>query len=68
MNNEFESTYTLLVRSEDKGRNLMEVGVFTLIALSALLAVWQFAQQPNPLPLERVRAMSAQGQIEQIPS
>jgi hypothetical protein len=56
MNNEIESTYTLLVRSEDRKRNMMEIGGFTLIALSALAAMWQFAQQPATLPAERVKA------------
>ena len=49
MNN--ESTYTLLVRSEDKSRSILEVGVFGLIALSALLAFFQFARQTESLPL-----------------
>lgn len=56
MNNELESTYTLLVRSEDKKRNIIEVVGFSLIALSALVAVWQFAHQPTSLPLDRVKA------------
>lgn len=55
MKNENESTYTLLVRSEDRSRNIMEVGGFSLIALSALVAVWQFARQPTALPLDRVK-------------
>lgn len=53
MNN--ESTYTLLVRSEDKSRSILEVGVFGLIALSALLAFFQFAQETKSLPLGRVQ-------------
>ncbi len=65
MNKEIESTYTLLVRSEDRSRNIMEVGGFSLIALSALVAVWQFAHQLTTLPLDRVQAVN-QGCIEQI--
>jgi hypothetical protein len=57
MNNKIESTYTLLVRSEERGRSMMEVGGFTLIALSALVAIWQFAQQPTSLPLDRVNTV-----------
>jgi len=67
MNNEIESTYTLLVRSEDRSRNMMEVGGFSLIALSALVAVWQFAHQPTSLPPDRVKAAD-QACVEQIAS
>jgi hypothetical protein len=67
MNKELESTYTLLVRSEDRSRNMMEVAGFSLIALSALVAVWQFAHQPTSLPLDRVKAAD-QECIEQIAS
>jgi hypothetical protein len=63
MNNEIESTYTLLVRSEDRSRNMIEVGGFSLIALSALVAVWQFAVQPTSLPLDRVKAADQQSLI-----
>ena len=66
MNN--ESTYSLLVRSEEKGRGLMEVGVFSLIALSALLAVCQFAEQAQSLPLGRVQAVTEHRAIGQIAS
>jgi hypothetical protein len=67
MNKELESTYALLVRSEDRSRNMMEVGGFSLIALSALVAVWQFAHQPTSLPLDRVKAAD-QACLEQIAS
>jgi hypothetical protein len=54
MNNKLESTYILLARSEDGSRSTLEAGIFTLFALSAILAIWQFAAQPNALPLDRV--------------
>jgi ferric-dicitrate binding protein FerR (iron transport regulator) len=60
MNNEDESTYTLLVGSEETGRSIMETVVYALLGLSAIASIWQFAQQPNPLPLDRVTA-SGQG-------
>ena len=51
-NNEVhESTYALLVRSEDKERNLFETIVYGLFVLSAVAAIWQFAHQPINLPL-----------------
>jgi hypothetical protein len=52
MNNEHESTYTLLIRSEEKGRNIMETVLYALVGLSAIVSIWQFAYQPNPLPID----------------
>jgi ABC-type sugar transport system permease subunit len=48
------STYALLVQSEEKSRNIMETALYALFALSAVVSIWQFAQQPSALPLERV--------------
>jgi hypothetical protein len=45
-NNVEESTYALLVRSEDKKRALLETIVYGLIILSALAAILQFTDQP----------------------
>ena len=53
MNNEHESTYTLLVRSEETGRGIIETVVYALLGLSAIVSIWQFAQQPNQLPIDR---------------
>ena len=52
MNNEHESTYTLLVRSEEKGRGTMETMVYALLGLSVIVSIWQFIEQPNRLPIE----------------
>ena len=41
-----ESTYALLVRSEDKKRALLETIIYGLVILSALAAILQFADQP----------------------
>ena len=46
MNTTNESTYALLVRSEEKERGLLEIVVYSLFILSAVAAIWQFAQQP----------------------
>ncbi len=43
MNNKHESTYTLLVRSEEKGRSIMETVLYALFGLSAIVSIWQFA-------------------------
>jgi hypothetical protein len=48
MNN--DTTYALLVRSEEKGRSIMETAVYALLGLSAILSILQFVQQPERLP------------------
>jgi hypothetical protein len=50
MKNEAQSTYALLVRSEEKGRGMMEAVVYALCILSAVAAIWQFIGQPTPDP------------------
>ena len=49
MNN--DTTYALLVQSEEKGRGIMETVVYALLSLSVILSIWQFVQQPNRLPI-----------------
>jgi len=46
MNSQFESTYALLVRSEEKGRGLLEALVYALFILGVVLSILQFAQTP----------------------
>ena len=43
--NQHESTYALLIRSEEKSRNLLEMALYPLLSLLSLIAIWQFAQQ-----------------------
>jgi hypothetical protein len=50
MNN--ETTYALLIRSEEKGRSIMETVVYALCIMSAAAAIWQFALQPTPSPFD----------------
>ena len=45
-NNVEESTYALLVRSEDKKRALFETVAYGLVAVGVLVAILQFADQP----------------------
>jgi hypothetical protein len=45
------SIYWMLVRSQENGRSLLETTVYALIALCAVAAILQFAEQPDPLPL-----------------
>jgi hypothetical protein len=47
-----QSTYALLVRSEEKERSLFEAIAYGLTILSAVFAIWQFAAQPVKLPVD----------------
>lgn len=46
----FESTYALIVRSEEKERGIFEGAVYFAVVLSALFSIWQVAKQPVELP------------------
>jgi len=46
MNTKSESTYTLLVRSQEKGRTVLETLIFVLCIFAGVLVIWQFAQTP----------------------
>ena len=50
MNNEAQSIYGLLVRSEERGRSIMETAVYATCILSAVVAIMQFIGQPTPHP------------------
>jgi len=40
------TTYRLLVQSEEKSKNILEMAIYGLIALSVITTIWQFAEQP----------------------
>ncbi|SRR5437773_7721002 len=40
--NQYESTYALLIRSE--------MAIYPILILGAVIAIWQFAQQPVNIP------------------
>ena len=44
MNN--KTTYALLMRSEEKGRDLLETAIYAMCIVSTVFAIWQVAQQP----------------------
>ena len=48
------TTYALLVHSKEKGRDRLEIAVYVMCVLSAIGAIWQFAWQPAPLPLDAI--------------
>ncbi len=63
-NNEIqESTYALLVRSEDRERSILETIVYGLFILSAVAAIWQFAQQPINFPVSATLHTAAMTQV-----
>jgi hypothetical protein len=45
-----ESSYALLIRSEEKSRNVFEMVICPFLILGPLIAIWQFAQQPVNIP------------------
>ena len=63
-----ESTYALLVRSEEKERTLLETAFCLLCALSAIVAIWQFAHQPIALPLKRVATIAEANAGNTVPT
>jgi len=46
MNTNFESTYALVVRSQEKSRTALEMLVYAIFILSVIAMIWQFAQTP----------------------
>ena len=54
--NPHESTYALLMRSEEKSRNLFEMVIYPVLIVSALIAIWQFVLQAVALPLGEIKA------------
>ena len=50
MNNEGQSIYGLLVRSEEKGLSRMETAIYATCILSVVAAICQFIAQPTPTP------------------
>lgn len=47
---EFESTYALILRSDEKERNVSETVIYLLLILSAVFSIWEVAQQPFQVP------------------
>jgi hypothetical protein len=62
------STYRLLVQSEEKSRNVLETVLYALFAVSALAAIWQFAEQPATLPIRATGSVLEQHEQGRIAS
>jgi hypothetical protein len=45
-----KSTYALLLQSEEKERGLFETLVYSLLIVSAVIGIWQFAHLRVPSP------------------
>ena len=45
-----ESTYALLMRSKERSRNLLEMLIYPLLIIGAVIAIWQFVLQTVDLP------------------
>lgn len=63
------STYAVLVRSEQEERSAAESAVYLLFILSAVFSIWMVAKQPITLPVDAAtqraviaQAVTAQGQ------
>jgi hypothetical protein len=46
MNPQFESTYALIVRSEEKSRSILEIVLYAIFIASVVIGIWQFALTP----------------------
>lgn len=46
----FESTYALLVRSEEKERSRTEMAVYFLLILSMIFSIWEAAHMRVTIP------------------
>jgi hypothetical protein len=47
-----QTTYALLVRSEEKNRDLLEDAIYMMCILSAIVAIWQFVDQSSRLSVD----------------
>lgn len=53
------TTYSLLVRSEDRRRGIFEIAIYLLVAISVVVSIWQFAQQTDRLQLDEQQRPAA---------
>ncbi len=56
---QFESTYAMLLRSEEKERSASEMLIYALLILSAVFSIWQLALRPITVPTNLLRSVSA---------
>ena len=51
-NQKRQSTYSLLVRSQEADRSIFETAIYGLFILCAIFSVVQFVQQPLTMPIQ----------------
>ena len=51
----FESTYALIVRSEEKQRSMFETLIYAVLVVSSLFALMQFGREAVIMPVNVVR-------------
>ena len=51
----FESTYALIMRSEEKHRSRIETLIYTMLIVSTVFAVSQFGREAMTLPTDIAR-------------
>jgi hypothetical protein len=61
-----ESTYALLIRSKEKRRNLIETTLYSFLILGAVIAIWQFAQQPVDIPAAGLKGAACVVCVDQV--
>ncbi|HJT80166.1 MAG TPA: hypothetical protein VJ719_03125 [Chthoniobacterales bacterium] len=54
-----ESTYALLVRSEEKSRGVLETVAYSSILLSVVIAIWTFVEHPVTIPAAGIEPVIA---------
>lgn len=54
---QYESTYALLLRSEERGRNLFEIVVYPLLIIGVIIAICQFVFQAVDMPSKDVKTI-----------
>ncbi len=60
-----ESTYALLVRSEEKSRGVLEIVLYAFFIFSALVSIYQFAEQPIELSAPGLISQTSSGVVDE---
>jgi hypothetical protein len=55
-----KSTYSLILQSEEKERSLFETVVYSMLVLSAVIGIWQFAHLRIPSPFANTQPTAAE--------
>ena len=63
----FESTYAMLMRSQERERNLSETIIYSIMIASMFFTAWQVAHMPVRIP-EKLTAPVAQSTLVALPN